>query len=450
MLILSAYTAFLLLLGYFDFRKKEGLNGFLIANRKASAKQVAFSMIATCVGGTATIGVAGNVMNKGFPAIWWLLSGALGLLILSIFLTKIIYRTGAMTLPEIAQHFISKPARKMSAVVISIAWCAILAAQFSACANIISVFGISFNHALICSALVIILYTALGGQASVIKSDVYQYLLVILAFVGVLIWLLSTQPDSIKQIPIELVNDRFTYQDIAYYLLFIGTSYIIDPMLFSRVLSAKDEKTAFIGSIWGAIGIAISGIVIVCVGFGALSLLHHTQIASDQLLTQGLIPQLPPILGVILLLGLLSAIISSADTCLITASSVFAHDIVGTRKVSRHRTMTWIFGGIAFYLAAQGGSILNYLLAANDLFVGGVAIPLFFAMIFKGKINKQLLLFAMLCGGGLGLVSALGSLLDAGGYWDSKQYSIYGIVLSVLLSISAYGLYQMQNKFCRK
>ena len=96
--ILLVYTVFLLLLGYLEFRRKEGLTGFLVANRKASTLQVAFSMIATCVGGTATIGIAGNVLVKGFPAIWWLLSGALGLLVLALSLAKTVRQTQAMTL----------------------------------------------------------------------------------------------------------------------------------------------------------------------------------------------------------------------------------------------------------------------------------------------------------------------------------------------------------------
>ncbi len=444
MLILSCYAFFLLLLSFWEFRKKEGLNSFLIANRNASTLQIAFSMIATCVGGTATIGVIGNVMNKGFPAVWWLFSGAIGLTILALSLTRIVYRTGAMTLPEIAQHFISHRARTISATIICVAWCSILSAQFLACAQIISAFGISLNIALFLAAITITLYTALGGQTCVIKSDVYQYLLVIIAFVGVLLWLLGTHFDVMKNINFELINEHFGYLDIGYYLLFIGVSYVIDPMLFSRILSAKNEKAALHGAILGAIGIAISGILIVCVGFGAISLIGN-EVLPDQLLTHGLIHKLPSLLGLLLLLGLLSAIISSADTCLFTASTVFSHDIIRTNKLYLHRIMTVFFGTIALFLASQGNSILNYLLAANDIFVAGVAVPLFFSMIFKGKVNSKLIITAMICAGSLGLISSLGSILDAGGRYDSKIYSCIGIGLSFILSISARLIYKQKQ-----
>ncbi len=434
--ILLVYTVFLLLLGYLEFRRKEGLTGFLVANRKASTLQVAFSMIATCVGGTATIGIAGNVLVKGFPAIWWLLSGALGLLVLALFLAKTVRQTQAMTLPEIAQHAIGPPARPISAVIICIAWCSILAAQFSACAHIVSAFGVSFETALPCCCLVIVLYTALGGQASVIKSDIIQYLLVIAAFAGVLLWLFFTKEQAFALVRWELVNERFSYGEIGYYLLFVGASYIIDPMLFSRLLSARDEKTALRGALWGALGIALSGLAIVLTGFGAMTFIEG-DIRPDQLLTVTLFRQLPPSLGLFLLLGLLSAIISSADTCLVTASSIFAHDIVRSHHLALYRLMTLIFGLAALLLAVRGDAILSYLLAANDIFVGGVVVPLFVAMISGGRVRMRPMLAAMTAGGALGLVSALGGILNKGSLWDSKVYSVCGILLSLLLSLAA-------------
>ena len=436
MLIVTLYVAFLLTLGFVEFRKQEGLEGFLVGNRRMSAFEVGVSMMATCVGGTATIGVVGNVARSGFPAIWWLLSGALGLGLLAALLAKTVRRTGAMTLPEIMETFISKKARLLGAGIIAAAWISILAAQFSASARIMSAFGIPFGAALWLSCGVIALYTGLGGQTSVIKSDVWQYLLVIAAFVGVLSWFGCNDSQAFALVRVEWANDRFTPTDIGVYLLFVGASYVIDPMLFSRILSAKDERSAVAGAFLGAAGIALSGVAIVCAGFVALRY-ALADTPPDALLTSTLFRQLPPALGVALLLGLLSAVVSSADTVLITVAGVFAHDILRSKSLATYRAVTLLFAGVALFLANRGGAILDYLLAANDIFIGGVAAPLFFAMIFKGKVHAPTVLAGMALGGALGLVSSLGSLLNSGGILDSKMYSVAGIALSTLCCLAA-------------
>ena len=125
MQILIVFIIFLLLVGYLEFRKKTALEGFLVADRKASAFEIAFSIVATCVGGAATIGVVSNMQKYGFAAVWWLLSGAIGLMILAIFIAKILRASKALTFAQIAEIFIDKRARLVSAVIICVAWCAL-------------------------------------------------------------------------------------------------------------------------------------------------------------------------------------------------------------------------------------------------------------------------------------------------------------------------------------
>ncbi|MBP3195033.1 MAG: hypothetical protein J6M05_05150 [Cardiobacteriaceae bacterium] len=444
--ILSIYSLVLIYIAYLDFRKKQDLNHFLVANRTSGAFQTGFSITASCIGGTATIGLVADVAKNGFPAIWYLLSGAIGLMILALFFAKIVRRTEALTLPQIMEKYISKKAATLAAIIISLAWTAILAAQFSAAASILEVFGISNISALISAVFLIAIYTALGGQMSVIKSDVYQYLILLLSFILSLIFLFSkTDFNYLTSIDWHLTNSNFGINSIFYYLIFVGISYIIDPMLFSRILSARDEKTAVKGAVLGAAFIALSAFLIVLIAFLTINI-SSSEINPNSLLTHTLFYELPPILGIILLLGLLSAIISSADTVLITSTSVFAHDIIKTNNLIFYRISTIFFAAIALFLATKGKAILDYFFAANDLFVGGVAIPLFFALICQGKINKTCVLLAMIAGSGLGALSALGAILDAGGIFDKKIYSTFGIVLAVLFCIIGKLLFHLTRK----
>ena len=238
MQILIVFIIFLLLLGFLEFRKKTALEGFLVADRKASAFEIAFSIVATCVGGAATIGVVSNMQKYGFAAVWWLFSDAIGLMIVAIFIAILLRASSALTFSHVAAIFIDKKDELVSAVHICVAWCAILAAQFSASARILSAFDLNFNSSLLIGGAVIVVYTILGGQRAVIRSDVYQYAIVIAAFLAVLLWLNSNSPQVFENVNFTLKNDAFGYDKIGYYLLVIGASYVIDPLLVSRVVRA--------------------------------------------------------------------------------------------------------------------------------------------------------------------------------------------------------------------
>ncbi|MCG8532343.1 MAG: hypothetical protein MI749_17010, partial [Desulfovibrionales bacterium] len=79
MIILCLYFALLIALGLFQYKKSQSLDSFSVGDRSISAPGVSFSLAASCIGGSATIGVVSLAWSRGFPAIWYLGSGAAGL-----------------------------------------------------------------------------------------------------------------------------------------------------------------------------------------------------------------------------------------------------------------------------------------------------------------------------------------------------------------------------------
>lgn len=424
------YGAFLIFLGYLDFRKQKNIDSFTVANRSSSSFTVGTSMVASSVGGSATIGMVALTYKVGFPAIWWLLSGAFGLMILAFFLAKKVRQTGAATLSEMVEKIVGKRASFIASIIIVIAWSAILAAQFSASARILSaISNFDFSTSLILGALLVSIYALLGGQAAVLKSDIYQYAMVIISLVLVLFWIFFTHEISMDSIKIELLNEKFSYDNWAYYMVILGGSYVVCPMLFARLLSAKDENSAKKGAIFGVVGIVLSALIIVFIGLGATSLLTNP-ITPDAILTTHIFEKLPFWLGMLLLFGLFSAIISSADSCLITASSIFCHDIIKTDSLNLYRLVTFVFGMLAMLLTFYGKSILGWLLAANDIYVSGVVAPVFVVLLAykKRSIDELFIMMAMIVGGGFGFIAAISEI---------KLYSFIGVGVSILLSIYA-------------
>ena len=79
MLIFCLYAAVLLALGVLDARRSRGSSAFFVNDRSSGTWHTGFSLAASCIGGSATIGMAGLAWQVGTPAFWWLGSGACGL-----------------------------------------------------------------------------------------------------------------------------------------------------------------------------------------------------------------------------------------------------------------------------------------------------------------------------------------------------------------------------------
>ena len=77
---------------------------FVAAGQCCGPLAVFLTLMATMLGASATLGVAEKAETAGFPAAWWLLSGAVGLALQGLFLSARIRESGARTLPELARR----------------------------------------------------------------------------------------------------------------------------------------------------------------------------------------------------------------------------------------------------------------------------------------------------------------------------------------------------------
>ena len=404
MTVFFIYVFLFCLLAFWDARKVKTVNAFFINNQQSSRIQVSFSLIASCVGGSATIGMCGLAYEVGWPAMWWLGSGAIGLAILTFFLAKKIRSQEALTMPEMVIRYLGKPAHKAITLTIFLAWIAILAAQFVAMSQVVSLLtSWDFQNALTAGVLFIIGYTLLGGQTSVMKSDVLQ-LIVMLAGLGLLLFYFqSSVSTALQMTEFELSNESFGQSKIAYFLLLLGGSYIVCPMLFARFLSARDERVAHQAGWMAVAGLLMITAMIVLIGLAAQEMLP-SGLSSDKVLME-MVKQLPLWGQTLLLLALMSAILSSADSCLITAATVLSNDLFHKPSIQFSRICILVIGLMGFLLSCSNKGILSFLLMANNIYVCGVVAPVFIALVTGKQQDSRWSLVAVLTGGFLGLIS---------------------------------------------
>ena len=126
---------------------------------------------------------------------------------------------------------------------------------------------------------------------------------------------------------------------------------------------------------------------------------------------------LPKGVAILLIFGLLSAIVSSTDTCIINASSIFVKDLLGKENVALARIAVLVIGGIAFLLAFFGKSdIMQLLTGAYSVYTPGVIFPLAVAIFAykKRELNKGIWLAAVIVGGLFGILGSNYSLIGMG------------------------------------
>lgn len=396
----------------FYHAEKHGGEQFFLYGRMAGAPMVCLSMLASRLGGSATIGMIGLAWQTGFPAIWWLGAGACGLAVLAFFLAEKVRRSRAWTMPEIVARPLGSLFRKFAAVIIFFAYLAIMAAQFAALRLLISsLAGLSDAQALVFGVALVFFYTCLGGQGAVMRSDVWQFVIMV-AMLALLLAFCLMQPEgrlAIAHMKWELVNSEFPPAHAVYFLLILGGSFVVGPMLFGRILSAKSAASAKRG-VWAAsAGLFALALLITLIGVAIRGYPLANAMAGQQIFGEFVTQHLPRWAGIAVLLGMLSVIISSADSCLLTVGTVCASDLLGKPTVACCRLVMALVSGLSLWLASQGRGILDLLLMANDIYVCGLVVPVFVTIFAEGKkpLNRKFIFCAMLVGGGAGFCAAL-------------------------------------------
>ena len=304
--------------------------------------------------------------------------------------------------------------RRLVSLIILPAWLAILAAQFLAMGSLTGVLaGLEPGPALLAGAALVCAYSAIGGQASVMRSDLPQFCIMLAGLALALLYLVLHNPPAAWNFRPEFVNSDFPPSRLCYFLAVIGGSYVVCPMLFGRILSARDENAALAGCRIGILGILLCAALVTFLGLAARGFVPAGT-APDNVLASAM-NSMPPWVAAPLLLALLSAVLSSSDSCLVTAATVLCNDIlrVGEKNLGLScRAAACALGLLGWLLAARGHGILDLLLMANDIYVSGVVAPVFFAMILPRSLapTEGISILAVLAGGLLGMAGAISGL----------------------------------------
>jgi len=453
--IIIVYFLIMIGIGAYAYVKRETASndGFFVANRRGSILFITGSLCATFIGASVVVGMTGRGYTMGLTGAWWLLVGAIGLFILGFFFARRVRKIGLYTLPELLESQYGPATGLTASILIVVAWIAIIAAQILAVQAILSVIlpvDVAPWILMTSAAFIFIIYTILGGQFSIIRTDVVQFGILV---VGILIALglvlynvggIGELRDALDPEYFSLpINNTFGWYDLVSLLILTGATYVVGPDMYSRLFCARDGNVARASALLaGIIAIPIAFIVVL-IGMGAKIL--YPDIASGEAFPHIIENLLPVGVGGIVVAALLAAIMSSADTVLLTTSTIVSQDIV--RKISPNindrqgllitRLGILVIGIISLLVALQLEGIISSLLLAYTIFTSGVVIPVI-AGFFKDKLRVTTTgaMAAIIGGGGTALLINRLNHYDKLGGVEHLELVGLGVCIALLFGVS--------------
>lgn len=428
--ILIVYGIILLLIGIYSFLKIKTPFDYFLAGKKTGVWQVSGSLLATILGGSAILGTIGLAEIQSWASAWYILAASLGLFGL-LPIVKKVYVQGKFTLPGLIGQYYGESARKVTSLIIPVAWLGVVAAQIIAGAQIlVSFFGMTYSFGVLLTGIIFILYTYIGGQVSVMKTDLFQSFFILGGVVLTAIMIPANQLPKLPQFSsVFPFNSHFSPFDLFILILTFSSTFVVGPDIYSRVFCAKDSKTAFRSVLIVALILVPFGFVLSYVGIYAATFHSGAQNSSSLVnLANSILPEWAT--G-ILVAALISAVLSTAATTLLTASMIlselFHKDINNQTSFKQTKFFIIGIGVLSMIISIKITSIVSSLLLALSFYSGAFIIPMV-AALFNLPYNKRVSIAAMLSGGILALT---GKILMTFQHPEIGQYIlISGFVLN--------------------
>jgi len=423
--IIAVYFLAIIGIGVWSKRRAGGQNGFFVAHRRGTLPLITGSLIATALGGSATVGMAGLGFKQGLTGAWWLLVGSIGLVILGVFFARKIRGAALYTLPELVERQYDRRVSLAASTLIVIAWVGVVAGQIIAAGTVLSILGIgSVAFWMTVFTIVFVAYAILGGQFSIIRTDVFQAVILFLGIFAALALVFSQVGglDGLKaSLPLGYfsfpVSSEFSWKALLSLLILVGATYVVGPDMYSRLFCAKGEKTAQQSAILSAFLFIPLAFAITLIGMGAKVL--YPEISAEGAFPQVIASVLSPGLSGLLLAALVAALMSSADTCLLTQGVILTEDIIkrvhpafDERKTVLLTRLSLIgLGLVALGLALALKGVISSLLFAYTIFTCGLVVPVV-AGFYKEKlrVTPRGALAALIGGGVVGLLGKIPGL----------------------------------------
>ena len=339
--IVVLYLLVMLFIGWWSSKKISSNTDFMVAGRRLGPFLMAGTLAATEIGGGSSLGVVQQGMqNHGISAAWYIMTMGFAFVILTFLAPK--FRAATVkTVPEYFRRRYGKSAGLITAIIMLLPLIGLTAGQFIASSVILStMLGISYKTAVIIVAVVVTIYSIMGGLWSVTLTDFIQVFLIIIGMIIAVPFAMNLAggwSNVVANVPAETFDMFKGYSPMAVVsltIMYVAT-FTVGQEAVSRYYAARDGKAAKQGSILAAIINFIYAFIPAILGIITLALINMGKFNAEDFADVGAryalpvlaMEAMPAVICGLLFAGIISATMSSSDSDLLGAGSIFANDI---------------------------------------------------------------------------------------------------------------------------
>ena len=395
LLVLLAVMAFV---SYRSAKKSVTTDDYLAAGRSLGRIQAGFSMAATDIGGNSVVGAVAFAYGTGLGGVWYNWGAVLPLFILAFILAGQRRSLDINSVPELLGKRYNGATRLLATVTQLLAMGVGLGGQFAVAGSTLStVLGVSHTVGIMISVVILIMLTSGGGLLAVVNDDVVMFLIICLSIVIAIPVCLSagggweTISRSLPEGYLD-IGSQGILLPVSLGLLFMF-DYGTQQSYLQRVLSAKDESTArfaymFTGSTYIFFGLAVAFLGVLA--YALLPNLDNSTLAYATMIKE----YMPAGVRGLVLGGIFAAAMSSADSKIVAAASLFINDIYQTHirkgttgsdrellRISRFTAASICVLGIVVSMFSQ--SLIQIMYTVGLFYSTAVFIPMLAALYWK-------------------------------------------------------------------
>ena len=336
-IIILAYFVGMIVLGLIANKKQTGVDDYYLGGRSMGALKIGALWMAGWIGGSSVIGTSSNSYSMGITGVWYVGEIAIGCVLFALVMAKPIKRVSDelrnVTFPELIHARYDQKNSTMASITTILAMIGYTAAQFVAGASILNVLtGWNLGVCYILAAVVIVFYVSTGGLLAVTYTDIVQMALLLLGVVFLAVPLVGSQ---LHKMGANLVTDLpASFFDLGAWgwptILALGLSTVMSFFTsmdsYTRCIAAKDARTARTGTIYAAVLVLIIAGTSTFLGMAGKLILPDLS-SSNNVIAALVVELFPHGLKGLVLIGVLSAIMSTADISVLTGSASLTKDI---------------------------------------------------------------------------------------------------------------------------
>jgi len=474
--IVVIYLVSMLAFGFWGKTRTKNSKDFLVAGRRLGPGFYTGTMAAVVLGGASTVGGVGLGYKFGISGMWLVVAIAVGLLLLSLLFAPAIQRIKVYTVAQMLQLRYGINGTQASGIVMAAYTLMLVVVSTTAYATIFQVlFGTERWLSIAIGALIVIVYSSIGGMWSITLTDMVQF---IIKTVGVFFLLLPfawTQAGGYDGI-IERLGEKvglshfdpmaIGFDTIVTYFVIFTFGMLIGQDIWQRVFTARSPQVARWGGTAAGIYCMLYGVAGALIGTAAAALLPDLltseSASKDDVFAAVAEHVLPQGLSGIVLAAAVAAMMSTASGALIACATVARADVAPLLKrlagkgddhshdigqgnpehdIRANQIYIAILGVVATLIALVLSDVVAALTVAYDVLVGGLLVAILGGLVWK-RANGTGAVASMIVGAvvtlaSMGVYAAIaGDLLDGiyanePIYWGLLSSAVVYVVVSL-------------------